>query len=101
MLVASVRMRCNFEALVVWSVCIDFRNMSANMHILNVVVADFDCFIEQARFFFQQLISGVSYCHAMVCEEQTYGIIIVDQCHCFVFSCSTSIDNSSLKVPLG
>lgn len=31
--------------------------------ILNVL-----CLGLQARFFFQQLISGVSYCHAMVCE---------------------------------
>ena len=27
------------------------------------------CLRLQARFFFQQLISGVSYCHAMVCES--------------------------------
>jgi len=25
------------------------------------------CFSLQARFFFQQLISGISYCHSMVC----------------------------------
>jgi serine/threonine protein kinase len=24
---------------------------------------------KQARFFFQQLLSGVSYCHSMVCRE--------------------------------
>lgn len=85
MLVASVRMRCNFEASIVLSVFIVSKSMSANMHIPNAVVADFDCSIEQARFFFQQLISGVSYCHAMVCEEQTYGIIIVDQCLALYF----------------
>lgn len=26
----------------------------------------------QARFFFQQLISGVSYCHAMVCSKKCF-----------------------------
>lgn len=85
MLVASVRMRCNFEALIVLSALIVSRRMSANMHNPKAVVADFDCSIEQARFFFQQLISGVSYCHAMVCEEQTSGIIIVDQCLALYF----------------
>jgi serine/threonine-protein kinase SRK2 len=31
----------------------------------------------QARFFFQQLISGVSYCHAMVCELSFLFVIYV------------------------
>jgi hypothetical protein len=33
-----------------------------------MVAADFKCclFVAQARYFFQQLVSGVSYCHAMV-----------------------------------
>lgn len=32
-------------------------------------LSDFLSYIDlQARFFFQQLISGVSYCHAMVCK---------------------------------
>lgn len=44
------------------SVLILFNN-APGFIFLNVL-----CLGLQARFFFQQLISGVSYCHAMVCE---------------------------------
>jgi hypothetical protein len=35
------------------------------------MVLAFDVFFLQARYFFQQLICGVSYCHFMVRKEQT------------------------------